>query len=54
MQLGTDLPEISDADWERTPASVRRLLAALFERVFARNRPESWNAVQDPLPIKIV
>lgn len=33
MQLGTDLPEISDADWERTPASVRRLLAALFERV---------------------
>jgi CRISPR-associated protein Cas2 len=24
------------------------------ERVVARNRPESWNAVQEPLPFKIV
>lgn len=31
--LGPDLPEVSDEDWARTPESVRRLVAALIERV---------------------
>jgi transposase len=33
MTLGPDLPEVSDADWARTPASVRRLVAVLVERI---------------------
>lgn len=33
MTFGPELPEVSDDDWARTPASVRRLVAALVERV---------------------
>lgn len=38
MTLGPELPEVSDEDWARTPASVRRLVAALFERVACLER----------------
>ena len=33
MTLGPDLPEVSDDDWAKTPASVRALVAALVERI---------------------
>lgn len=33
MVFEHDLPDVSDGDWARTPSSVRRLVAALVERV---------------------
>ncbi len=33
MTVGPELPEVSDEDWAKTPASVRRLVAALALRI---------------------
>ena len=35
MKFGKGLPEVSDADWAKTPASVKTLLAALLDRMAA-------------------
>lgn len=44
MRFGPTLPEVSDADWARTPASVQRLVAELVQRI---RRLEAHVAEQD-------
>lgn len=36
------LDEISDADWEKTPASVKRLVGQLLERIAALEERQQY------------